>query len=94
MSMTRYAICCEECYDKICETNKRAARLWLDLCIVQMKNAGPVNCLDAVELKTLERLGYIKTTEDLEAVKVVVNGHYGARDGNDYFCLLDGNHGV
>ena len=47
---------------------------------------------DAPELRTLELMGYVLTTDRPGHVMVNVIGHCMTDDGRDFYCKEDGDH--
>ncbi len=84
-------ICCSKCLATIAKHNTTAARLWLDLCDV---HANPifVKGQDIPELRVLEHLGFVISTETTETLAIRLNGEV-RKDGNlDSFCINRGKH--
>lgn len=95
MQMTNYFICCEACFERIGKRNTNAARLWMDLCALRMKHGDRVvvTSPELPELRQLETLGFIVTTEFKEKLGIYIKGHILSEDGQDFFCIEGGNHG-
>ncbi len=92
--MNEYYICCDECFDTVARRNTTAAMLWMDLCKISSRQ-GEVLYLevqDFSELRTLEKLGFIVSTEMNNFLAVKVKGKHLAEDGEDLFCPT-GTHG-
>ena len=86
MKMSRPGVCCNRCFRLIAKQSTTAARLWLDLCEVQMERKlfGLVTS-DNAALKTLETMRFITTTETPTMILVKVNGHQ-FHKGDNLFC--------
>lgn len=92
--MSKYCICCEKCFECIGKRSTNAARLWMDLCTTKMDCGNPVVCMpyETPEIRALELLGYVVSTEMQDHVRVNVLGYF----SNEYqhaFCIKGGNHG-
>jgi hypothetical protein len=94
MMSKQYFICCEECLEDIGRKSTKAARLWLDLCALRLKKGEVITFpLDNLaEIRALELLGFILTTEDQSWLKVKIRGLHLTDEGDDFFCLQDGIH--
>jgi len=94
MLMTRYFVCCEECFERIGKRNTRAARLWMDLCAMRLatNEVFTIKTLDFPELRTLELLGYIVSTEKPKSIALRVKGLGQTTEGEHFFCLQGGRH--
>lgn len=85
MKMTK-AVCCHECFERIGLRNVYAAKLWLELCDLKLKNGMfGLRVLDFPELRMLEVLRFITTTESPQHIIVRVNGEKKDQEGI-YFC--------
>lgn len=93
--MTKYTICCEECFKDICERSPTCARLWMDLCATRIKKGGIFRVLngECPEVRKLELSGFLTSTDKEFYVLIDVHGLMTADDGSDFFCIKDGNHG-
>ena len=92
--MTRYFICCESCFENIAKKNTTAAKLWMDLCAMRLQFGEFLEILDTAdipELRALEVLGFIITTDMKNKIAIQVNGHFES-EGEHCFCLLGGCH--
>jgi len=80
------AICCDGCFELIGMRNVYAARLWLDLCNLKVKNGiFGVKTSDLPEIRMLEVLGFITTTDSEEHIMIRVNGDKNDQEG-PFFC--------
>lgn len=87
--MSRYFVCCDECFRTVGQRSGQAARLWINLCNAR-RVKGPVFEVydsDLPELRTLELLGYITTTETANSLSVKVNGYHVSESSAAFFCL-------
>lgn len=94
MQMSKYFICCEKCFEMIGKRNTRAARCWMDFCahylehgeVIFMKNK------DFPELRILELMGFLISTDNKDGTAICVKGHMNTEDGEHFFCVKDGCH--
>lgn len=80
---------CSTCLGIIGKKSTSAARLWTDLCAV---DSDPV-CVrghDIHELRILERLGFLVSTETAETVSIRLKGH--PLDDTNEYVYCRGNH--
>lgn len=49
-------------------------------------------CQDFPELRILEQLGFVVSTENNSNIAIRINGHCHTIEGHDYFCLRRGKH--
>ncbi len=95
MEMSRYFICCNQCFETIGRRNTNAARLWMDFCAAKLK-CGEIIELemsDFPELRVLENLGFVVSTDRQNTIAIRVNGHMSNQDGEHFFCVKEGQHG-
>lgn len=94
MKMSKYFVACEDCFECIAKKSTNAGRLWLDLCDLSTRKGliFKIKCDDFIELRTLERLGFLCTTEEKEHLIIKMYGHGNTVTGEDYFCPLAGKH--
>ncbi len=98
MLMDKYFVCCEQCFEKIGKRNTKAARMWLDLCALKVDQTAKVEDFiilenhDFPELRVLEMLGFVLSTDRPQSLAIKVNGHYQTHEGQDMFCLEKGMH--
>lgn len=86
MIMAKPGMCCGQCFGLIARRDTKAAKLWLDLCELRMHS--PIFGLvmdDCPELRVLERLRFIVTTDTPEVIFVKVKGHQRDAIGS-FFC--------
>ena len=84
--MSETGICCNECFDLIARKSTISAKLWLDLCDLYIKsNIFGLRSEDFRELRILELLGFIITTETPDIILVKVQGQCEDYQGV-YFC--------
>ena len=88
MKMSEKYLCCDECFSHICKICTRSAKLWMDICSYYEKTGGifGLKLPDFEELRTLEHMGFITTTENSDHIVVKMNGIHVDRQGI-YFCL-------
>lgn len=80
------AVCCHHCFEQLGKRSVHSAKLWLDLCDLNVKNGlFGIKMDDFPELRMLEVLGFITTTEQAEFIMVKVNGEKLDEKGK-YFC--------
>lgn len=94
MKMGKYFICCEKCFEVIAKRNTTCARLWMDLCAIRLKRGEYVELysLDFPELRILEKLGFVVSTDRPEKICIRIKGYSQTPDGEDLFCLKAGKH--
>ncbi len=95
MNMSKYFICCEQCFETIGRRSTNAARLWMDFCAMKLSEGSVVelDMSDFPELRVLETLGFLVSTDRLNTIAVRVNGHMSNQDGEHFFCVKEGQHG-
>jgi len=94
MQMSKYFICCEQCFETICRKNTRAGKVWMDICAMHM-SIGEIFLIEnteSQELKYLENLGFLISTDTNNGILLRIKGHIFTDDGQDFFCLKGGNH--
>lgn len=75
MKMSDNTLCCESCFTKIAKEDTRAARIWLDLCLLSLHSEVFGLMIEEDEaLRFLEMNGYITTTENPFMILVKVHG--------------------
>lgn len=85
-TMSKPGICCDNCFGLIARRSTSAARLWLDLCDLQMNSQMfGLRTQDFPTLRLLETLGFILTTEIPGIIMVKVQGRHDDPLGT-YFC--------
>lgn len=86
MKMSNPGLCCEKCFEMIARNSTGAAKLWLDLCELQLHSeVFGIKTQDFVTLRLLEVLGFIVTTDTPEVIVIKVKGQ--KLDGSEpYFC--------
>ncbi len=87
-------MCCEKCFETIGKRNTRAAKIWMDVCCMHL-NTGKVVFLknqDFPELRVLEMLGFLISTDQQNGLAIRVNGHMSTEDGEHFFCVKEGHH--
>jgi predicted amidophosphoribosyltransferase len=90
-SMNRYA-CCSSCLEHIAKINTNAARLWCDLCALPQTPI-LVHGQDMPELRILEQLGYVVSTESAENLSIRLEGrHNFSEDLPTFYCINRLNH--
>lgn len=93
--MSKYIVCCETCFESLCKRHTGAARMWMDFCVAHKKKAGMIKVIggDIPEVRVLEMLGFITSTEKPGYLIVSVHGHMLMDDGDDFYCIEGGSHG-
>jgi hypothetical protein len=94
MTMSDYFVCCERCAETIGMRNARAVRLWMDFCALRLQQ-GEVVLLrshDFPELRVLETMGFLISTDQENFLAVKVRGHLHTSEGDHYFCIREGKH--
>jgi hypothetical protein len=94
MTMSKYFICCEKCFETIGKHNTRAAKLWMDLCAMKLETNDILRFKtpDFPELRVLERQGFLTSTDEENCIAVKINGHMNSITGEHFFCVQDGLH--
>jgi hypothetical protein len=94
MMMSKYFVCCEKCFETIGQKSTNAARLWMDLCALRLQEGTIVSIRtqDFPELRILELLGFVVSTDKPQNVVIRINGHQLTNEGQDFFCLKEGQH--
>lgn len=89
--MNKYFICCEKCFKVIGKKNTTAARLWMDLCTIYLEHRKVIETPASYvkELRILENLGYILTTDQDETILIKVLGHLVSQSGVHCFCTQE-----
>lgn len=92
--MTNYYSCCEDCFDTIAQRNTTAAKLWMDLCAMRLctSEVFALKTEDFPELRILEVLGYVVSSETDQYIKIKMQGYYKNSDDVDLFCVKEGYH--
>jgi len=92
--MSKYFVCCEECFESIGKRNTNAARFWMDLCALRLKKGEvfTLKTLDFPELRALELLGFLVSTDKNSEIAVRIKGHCHTAEGQVFFCLKEGRH--
>lgn len=87
MKMSKPGVCCDNCFGKIASRSTGAARLWMDLCEIDLKNPKGfgIRLEDFPTLRLLEVLGFVVTTETDSMIIVHVQGKTSDSYGT-YFC--------
>lgn len=90
-------LCCNTCFERIAKGNTSAARLWLDLCSLYIKQNGLFVLRDwsSLQINYLENLGFITTTEtgkDEANITVRVNGYTIEDFDQEVFCISEECH--
>lgn len=86
MRMDKPGVCCGQCFELIARIDTSAAKLWLDLCELRMHSTifGIITD-DTPDLRLLESLGFILTTETSTIIFIKVLGHQ--KDAlESFFC--------
>lgn len=95
MTMTnKYFMCCEKCFEEIGKIDTRAARFWMDLCAMRLEYGEIVHVKspDLPELRKLELMGFIVSTEKPNNLSLRIKGHCHNEDGEHFFCIKEGQH--
>lgn len=92
--MSRYFLCCEQCFTTISERSVKAAKLWMDFCTLGLENGEIViiETNDFPELRVLETLGFLVSTDQYKQLAVRVKGHILTKEGEHFFCAKEGRH--
>jgi hypothetical protein len=85
MQMSKPGICCAKCFRLIASKSTNAARLWLDICDLQIKAELLSTDVENTPLRILETFGFITTTDTIDKVLIKVHGKQ-YDDLGVYFC--------
>lgn len=88
MQMSESFLCCDACFERLAKISVKAAKLWIDLCAIYTYEEGVFHVVfddDEGHFVTLERLGYIITTDIDKGVVVNVSGQRFDHIG-EYYC--------
>lgn len=87
---TEPQVCCAKCFEYIARKSTNAAKLWMDLCDIQMNSYSPFGVFIENEptLRALENMGFVVTTDTPYITYVQVQGR-GYDDEGVYFCTRD-----
>lgn len=84
--MTDYKICCSKCVEEIGRASSTATKLWMELCHIYKPEAPNITLShDVPELRILENLGYIVSTERGKNIGVRLLGAH-CTESNKFFC--------
>ncbi len=88
MMESDYSRCCDSCFDEIAKVDSSAANIWMQLCCIQSDNVDFIELYyDFPELRTLEKTGYVLSTERGSSICVKLLGW---RDNQEpYFCIKE-----
>lgn len=86
MPMSKPGLCCDKCFEMIARRHTASAKLWLDLCELQLySHVFAIKSQDFEMLRLLEVLGFIVTTDTPDYIIVKVKGK--KYDGKGaFFC--------
>lgn len=91
--MRKKSICCSDCFNFIARKSVSAAKLWINLCESVSNDIEKDPVLVIVPDKnyinvfaSLERMGFIVTTETLDYLFLKMNGIYSKRIGEICCC--------
>jgi len=92
--MSKYFVCCEKCFEKISRRSTNAAKWWMDLCTTHLNNSEKTITVigDNPNLRLLETLGFLVSTETDDCIYINVKGHMRSEDGEHFFCPKGGMH--
>lgn len=86
MKMSKPGLCCDSCFGQIARRSTVAARLWMDLCEIQLNSSlFGLRTPDFPALQLLEILGFIITTDVHDIIIVKVLGKH-RDDIGTYYC--------
>jgi hypothetical protein len=85
MQMSKPGICCDGCFALIAKKDTKAARLWLDLCEIQVNAQIMSTEVENGSLKLLEKFGFIVTTDTIDRIIIKVGGRKDDASG-PFFC--------
>jgi len=78
----------------VAKRNTNASRVWMDLCALSITkgNVFKLELQDFPELRILELLGGLVSTDTNQGIIIRVNGHLKNTEGEDTFCFKEGKH--
>lgn len=87
MKMSKPGLCCDSCFGMIARRSTSAAKLWLDLCDIEIASGElfGLRSSDFPTLRLLEILGFVLTTDTPQIIMVRVKGKKQDSMGT-YFC--------
>lgn len=87
MKMSKPGLCCDSCFGLIAKRSTSAAKLWLDLCDLEITCGSlfGLKSSDFPTLRLLEILGFVLTTDTPQIIIVRVKGKRHDAMGT-YFC--------
>ena len=93
VAMMYSRLCCDQCFADIAKRSTNAARLWLDLCeCCQEADLLVLSGYDTPEIRVLENLGYLLSTETADEILIQMNGLMETQEGS-HFCCWEEKHG-
>ncbi len=94
MKMSRYFVCCEQCFEAIGKRNTKAAKAWMEICAAGMTSGEIFSSTtrETPEVRALELMGFIVTTDRGDSIAIKVKGHMKGLNGDHFFCLKGGRH--
>ena len=89
MMKSKYT-CCMTCFDKIAKEDTNSVRIWLDMCRIahEISPLFKIRIEDFEELRVLELLGFLTSTEVQDGIIVRVHGNQRYPYGS-HFCIGD-----
>ncbi len=89
-----YFICCQHCYERLKNRSAKAAKFWLAFCEHRMEFGEVIHIKnkESPELRTLEMMGFIITTDQKNGTAVKVLGHMQSEENEHFFCVKEGCH--
>jgi hypothetical protein len=87
MKMSKVSFC-EKCFERIGKESGSAARIWTDLCLLHQKHQCVLvlQCIDFEELRLLEGMDFVTSTEKLCTLHIKVHGERHDEEGV-FYCL-------
>ena len=87
MKMSESFLCCDSCFERIALQGVRLAKLWIDLCAIYTYENGVFHVIldDESHFTTIERLGYIVTTDVENGIVIHVCGQRFDHIG-EFYC--------
>lgn len=92
MIMDKYYIACEHCFNRLSEKSPLVAKTWMELCALAMTTGEVIATTnkDFPELRVLETMGFIVSTESTDGLTIRVLGHGNTISGEHFFCPRGG----
>ena len=92
MKMSKYFMCCDECFSNIAKKNSKAAKAWMDMCTLYLEKGNIFRILECPAIQILEHLRFIVSVDEEDCIAIKVQGHMLTEEGEHFFCSQEGHH--